>query len=57
MLIALSAMLLVAQLAKLDTFSTMQNVILLARVEATRIQALHVLIATPLARHAADQVS
>jgi len=57
LLIALSAMLLVAQLAKLDTFSTMQNVILLARVEATRIQALHVLIATPLARHAADQVS
>ena len=50
-------MLLVARLAKLDTFSIMQNVILLARVEAIRIQVQHVLIATPPARPAAAQVS
>jgi len=50
-------MLLVAQLAKLVTFSTMQSVILLVQVEAIRIQALHVLIAAPPARRAAVQVS
>ena len=50
-------MLLVVQLANLDTFSTMLSAILLALVEAIRVQAQHVLIATPPARHAADQVS
>ena len=56
-LFALSVLLLVAQLAKLDTFSIMQSAILLVRVEASRTQVQHVLIATPPARRAAEQVS